>query len=185
MAEATGADGRPGGLRGSVTAAADLFDEDTRAGHGGAAGRVLAAVAADPQVRLHQMQVLEAAERDQVLAGWNDTAAAVPAVTVPELFVAQAARLRMRWRWCAGMRWSVTGSWWRGRAGWRGICGRAGAGPETVVGLCLERGAELVTAVLGVWLAGAAYLPLDPGYPAARLEFMLADGRAAVLAGHR
>src|SRR5205814_617560 len=65
----------------------------------------------------------------------------------------------------------------------RGYLRAAGAGPETVVGLCLDRGVDLVTAVVGTWLAGAAYLPLDPAYPADRLAFMLADSRAAVVAG--
>ena len=58
---------------------------------------------------------------------------------------------------------------------------RAGAGPEQVVGLCLDRGPEMITAIVGAWLAGAAYLPLDPAYPAARLGYMLAASRAALV----
>ena len=56
-----------------------------------------------------------------------------------------------------------------------------GAGPERVVAVAVERSAELVAALLGVVKAGAAFLPVDPGYPAARIAFMLADARPAVV----
>ena len=56
-----------------------------------------------------------------------------------------------------------------------------GVGPETVVGLCVERSPEMVIGLLGILKAGGAYLPLDPGYPPERLAFMLADAGAAVL----
>src|SRR5262249_13381636 len=48
---------------------------------------------------------------------------------------------------------------------------------ETIVGLCLERSPEMVVALLAILKAGAAYLPLDPDYPAERLAFMLGDAR--------
>ncbi|RQR70570.1 MULTISPECIES: non-ribosomal peptide synthetase [unclassified Burkholderia] len=56
-----------------------------------------------------------------------------------------------------------------------------GVGPGSVVGLCVERSAELVVALLGIWSAGAAFLPLDPDYPVARLRFMMADARVAAV----
>ncbi|MFI9324914.1 amino acid adenylation domain-containing protein [Kitasatospora aureofaciens] len=56
-----------------------------------------------------------------------------------------------------------------------------GAGPGSVVGLCLERGTELLVGLLGIMKAGAAYLPLDPNYPADRLDFMLRDSGAGIV----
>jgi amino acid adenylation domain-containing protein len=62
---------------------------------------------------------------------------------------------------------------------------RSGVAPETLVGLCLERGPELVTALLAVLAAGGAYLPLDPTHPDPRLSYILEDSRAALLLSER
>ena len=132
---------------------------------------------------LSALDVLEAAERDQLVAGWNDTAADLPPGMVPELVAGQAARVPDAVAvTCGGELVSYAELAARaGRLG-RYLAG-LGAGPESVVGVCLPRGAEMIVAVLGVWQAGAAYLPVDPGLPAGRVSFMLADARAAVLVG--
>ncbi|HSX61365.1 MAG TPA: condensation domain-containing protein, partial [Tahibacter sp.] len=57
----------------------------------------------------------------------------------------------------------------------------AGAGAESVVGLCVDRGVAMVVGVLGILRAGAAYLPLDPAYPAERLAYLQADSRVALV----
>ncbi len=60
-----------------------------------------------------------------------------------------------------------------------------GVGPETLVGLCLERSLELVVGILGILKAGGAYLPLDPDYPKDRLAFMLEDAGVRVIVAKR
>ena len=184
MAEAFSAQGAPAGLRGSVTVAADLFDALAARAIGSRFARVLAAVAADPRVPLRQVAVLSEEERAQLVTGWNDTAAAVPALTLPGLFQAQAARTPDAV--------AVAGA--GGQVSYRELNAAAnrlarllvsrGAGPETVVAVVMDRSAGLVIALLGVLKAGAAYLPVDPAYPAQRIAAMLRDARpVAAVAG--
>ena len=58
---------------------------------------------------------------------------------------------------------------------------RSGVGPESLVGLCVERSLEMVVALLGILKAGGAYVPLDPAYPTDRIKYVLDDARVAVL----
>jgi len=58
---------------------------------------------------------------------------------------------------------------------------RFGTGPDSLVGLCMDRSIEMVVGILGVLKAGAGYVPMDPGYPADRLTFMLQDAKVFVL----
>jgi non-ribosomal peptide synthetase component F len=90
LVEVQDAEVRPDGLRGRRLAAADLFDAGTAAAVASRFTRVLAVVASDPAVRVREVGVLDAAERSQLVAGWNDTAAEVPAGSVAELVMARA-----------------------------------------------------------------------------------------------
>src|SRR5262249_19595247 len=78
-----------GGLDGGLEVAAELFDRGAAEGLAERLVRVLEVVAADPGVRVSRVEVLGPGERARVLAEWNDTAAVVPPVVLPELFAAQ------------------------------------------------------------------------------------------------
>src|SRR5262249_23469373 len=112
---------------------------------------------------------------------WNDTAQPVPVTTLPALFAAQALRTP-----------DATAVVFEDRTlTYAALDAHAnrlaqhlqslGVGPETVVGLCVERSPEMVGGLLGILKAGGAYLPLDPNYPRERLSFMLSDAGAPVL----
>ena len=177
--------GRPGGLVVRVVVAADLFDAPAAGQFAGRLVRVLEQVAADPLVAVRGIDVLSAAERRLLLGEWNDTATPAPAegVMVAGLVAAQAGRTPDAVAVaCGDEMWTFRVL--EERAGrLAGYLAAAGARAESVVGLCLPRGAQMVAAVLAVWKAGAAFVPLDPAYPAARLAFMLADSQVTLVAG--
>ena len=140
----------PTGLRGGVTYATDLFDRLTVEDITRRLLHVLEAVTTDPQAPVAQIEILDAAERQQLLTEWNDTRREVPQATLPELFQAQVARppqatavvfedtlCRMR---------SSTG----GRTGWPVNWSRQGAGPEKRVALAMPRSAEVIVALLAI-----------------------------------
>jgi amino acid adenylation domain-containing protein len=146
-----------------------------------------------PGTPLRQVRVLGEQERAQVLTGWNDTAEAVPAGTVPELFAAQAARTPDAVAVTADDG-SLTYAQLDGRANRlaRVLAGAvegggrtAGAGQENVVAVLMERSAALVVALLAILKTGAAYLPLHEGMPAERTRWMLADAGARLLLADR
>ncbi len=146
---------------------------------------LLTAMADAPQARVSALPLMEAAERDAVVTGWNATARAYPADrTVPELIAAQAARTpeAIAVRADAG---TLTYATLLARANQVAQTLRAqGVGPETLVGIAMARSLDLVVGLLGILQAGAAYVPLDPTYPAERLAFMLADSQLAALLTH-
>ncbi|MFF4764748.1 amino acid adenylation domain-containing protein, partial [Streptomyces sp. NPDC001292] len=181
VSESYDAQGRPAGLRGGLIAAADLFDADTAERIAERLTRLLALLAADPDLRLGGVDVLSREERQRVLVEWNDTAVEMPAVSVVELFEGWAERtpdaVAVR---CGADAVSYGELDARANRLARYLVGR-GVGPESVVGLCLPRGVDLVAALLGVWKAGAGYVPVDPEYPAERISFVLGDCGASLL----
>ena len=169
------------GMRCWIEYSADLFDESTAELLAQRLELLLAQIATDPDRRIGALDVLRDDERALVLTDWNNTARTVPDLTLPELFRAQVARtpdatavvfedttltyaeLDLRVEQLAH------------------TLAARGAQAEAVVAVALPRSLALVVSLLAVHRAGAAYLPLDTGYPAERLAYTLADARPVCL----
>ena len=170
------------GLQAYFEYAADLFDAGTIERLAGHLGVLLEGIVADPDSRIGELPLLSDAERHRLVVAWNATAADYPRdKCLHELFGEQAARrpeavalvyedqqLSYGELEC---RSNQLAHYLRG----------LGVGPETVVGLCVERSPEMVVGLLGILKAGGAYLPLDPDYPAERLGYMLADAKVSLV----
>nr|WP_317987176.1 non-ribosomal peptide synthetase [Streptomyces kanamyceticus] len=166
---------------GIVEYSTDLFDESTVAALMSRLGRLLASVIADPDQPVGAIDLLSERERDRVVSEWNATAHELPVTTLPELFEARAVRTPHAVAVVAGdteLTYAELDARANRLAHW--LADR-GAGPERTVGLCLRRSPELIVAMLAVLKSGAAYLPIDPDFPAERIRFMLDDARPVLV----
>ncbi|MGH3285299.1 MAG: AMP-binding protein, partial [Streptosporangiaceae bacterium] len=167
--------GVPAGISASLEYATDLFDRATITALAARLTRLLGLVAARPDRPLSELGVVTAGERRRLLRGWNDTARPVPAVTLAGLFEAQVARTPGAAAVAGG---GVVLSYAELNARANRLARYLvvlGAGPGRLVAIAMPRSVEMMVAVLAVLKSGAGYVPVDPGYPADRIGFMLAE----------
>jgi amino acid adenylation domain-containing protein len=176
-------DGTPAGIQGSFEYATDLFDKATVRTLATRLTRLLRQAAEDPGRRISQLDVLSAMERRRLLADWNDTARPVPAVTLAELFEQQVARTPDALAVVGGGMELTYGELNARASRLARHLVTLGAGPGRFVAIAMPRTPDVIVALLAVLKSGAAYVPVDPGYPADRIAFMLAESApVAVLA---
>ncbi|MEA2603270.1 MAG: hypothetical protein QOF89_4262, partial [Acidobacteriota bacterium] len=163
----------------------DLFDSATILRLVSHYGTLLAGAVADVGCPLAELPLLADAERRELLAGWGPTAVC-PQPACPQenalhrLFAAQAARTPDAVAVAMGHQRLTYGELDR-RANRLAHRLRAlGVGAETPVPLCVERSPDLVIGILGILKAGGGYVPIDPSYPAERIDWILTDSQTGV-----
>jgi amino acid adenylation domain-containing protein/FkbH-like protein len=167
---------------GTLHYSSDLFDKRTIERWAGYLMQVLNAMVRDPQIATSRIALLGDPERQQILQSFNETHAAYPCDRlIHELIEAQVERTP-----------NATAILYQGKSvSYAELNARANqlarhllqhaVGRDQLVGICVERGLEMVVGLLGILKAGAAYLPIDPAYPAARLRYLLDDAAPRIV----
>ncbi len=171
-----------GGLHGSLEFATALFDAETTGRMIVHLGALLSAAVADPGRRISELEMMGEEERALVMERWNDTARERP-LDLPfhEHFAAAARRTPAAPAVACGDRTLTFAELDAAANRLANRLRRLGVGPESLVALSVERSNEAIVGILGTMKAGAAYVPVDPAYPAERIEYMLRDSGARVL----
>ena len=170
------------GLQGSLTYNTDLFDASTIERMVRHFTILLSAIAANPDQPIAALPMLTEAERDRLLVEWNDTERPYPREScIQSLFEEQVARTPTAVAVAHGEQHLSYEELNRRANQLAHYLQKQGVGPDVLVGICFERGIELIVGLLGILKAGGAYVPFDPNYPPQRLSFMLNDSGLAAL----
>jgi amino acid adenylation domain-containing protein len=164
------------GVSGVFEYAVDLFDRATVQRMADSFITLLEGIAANPDSAVHELPLLSKAERHRLLIDWNPSATpAMQGKRVHHLFEAQVARtpdaVALVYQG-ASMTYAELNASANRLARY---LVRKGVGPDQLVGICVERGLDMVVGLIGILKAGGAYLPLDPSYPPERLAYILKD----------
>ena len=171
-----------GGLAAALHYNSDLFDEATMVRLLDHLDMLLQGMVADPTRPVSAIPLLTPAERRRLLVDWNDTAVDYPRdACLHDLFAQQAARtpdaVAVTF---AGSDLTYAELDARSNRLAHSLRQR-GIGPESLVGVYVDRSLDMPVALLGVLKAGGAYIPLDPDFPAERISLMLDDATPAVI----
>jgi amino acid adenylation domain-containing protein len=175
-------DERPeGGMAGRFLYSSELFDPATVRRMADHWVRMLEGVAADPETPLARLPMLSRAEQDRLASDWNQTTRDLPYASVVDWVAAKAAAepdtvvIEQ-----AGEGWTYAELAHSSDAIAAELVAR-GVKAGALVGLSLERTPYMIAAMLGVLKAGAAYLPLDPGFPQARLAMIVESAEPVLI----
>ncbi|MGO1135630.1 non-ribosomal peptide synthetase DhbF [Bacillus subtilis] len=175
------ADGTPNGMEGLLEYSTDLFKRETAQALADRLMRLLEAAESDPDEQIGNLNILAPEEHSSMVTDWQSVSEKIPHACLPEQFEKQAA-LRPD---------AIAVVYENQELSYAELNERAnrlarmmiseGVGPEQFVALALPRSLEMAVGLLAVLKAGAAYLPLDPDYPADRIAFMLKDAQPAFI----
>lgn len=175
--EVSAADGRPGGLECHIEFSADLYTRATVERMGAMLVRLLAGVAQEPGRAIGGVDILDAEERLALLSGSVGVCLPPANATLPDLFEQQVLLRPEAVAVICGED-TLTYSALNAKANRLAHhLASLGAGPEERIAIVMPRGLDFVIAQLAVAKTGAAFVPVDPGYPSDRVAYVLSDAR--------
>ena len=174
------------GLYAEIEHSSDLFDTPTIVRLEGHLLTLLSGIVENPEQRISEFSLLTDAEQETLLVDWNKTDVHQPKeLLLHQLFEKQAELTPEAVALDFQAQHMTYGQLERRANQVAHYLMTKGIGPESLVGVCMDRSLEVIIALLGILKAGGAYLPLDPNYPQGRLTWMLDDARPALLITQR